>query len=152
MSDFDACVYTGSIYNGSSHRYESIEFIYIGYIGFDNKRQNIILTDIEKEPACRVVKRSDIAQHIMAGSVRSVSVHHLLHLMQKVKNVPSNAKTAWDNAYSVRLEQWVEGKHFEKSCEKIRAAWLNAFYNPEFVFCIQRLRREFANMSGGVLS
>lgn len=148
LSYFDVSVYNGSFYNGSTRSYETYDFIYIGFIGYDNKRQNIILTDIEAvQPSVRIVKRSDIAQHMLEGSVRCISVQHLLNLMKKVLNVPQIAQTAWNNAYNVHLQQWVESMYFEKSCKKIQKAWLNAYYNPSFVFCNTRLNKEFCEMS-----
>ncbi len=146
LADFDVCVYNGSIYNGVSRVYEDCDFIYIGYVGFDNKRQNIILTNIDANPVVRIVTRTEIARHIMSGSIRSVSVHHLLQLMKRVDKVPSLAQYAWGNAYDVHLQQWVEGVYFEKNCEKIKQAWLNAFYNPSFLVCKKRLYREFEEM------
>lgn len=147
LSDFVVPVYNGSIYNGAIRAYESCDFIYIGFIGFDNKRQNIILTNIEETPKVRVVKRSDIAEYIMAESVRNVSVHHLLSLMKKVRSVPQCALLAWNKAYNVFLNQWVEGMYVENCCKKIQRGWMNALYNPSFRVCKQRLNKEFENLN-----
>jgi hypothetical protein len=147
LSDFEVCVYNGSFFNMTSRVFESCDFIYIGFIGFDNKRQNIILTNIEADnPIVRIVKRSDIVQHIMSGSVGSVSVQHLLNNMKKVQSaqgVPQIARVGWEKAYNVYLEQWVEGMYYEKCCKKIQKAWLNAVYDPSYVVCKQRLTKEF---------
>jgi hypothetical protein len=150
LSYFEVCVYNGSFFNMTTHVFENCDFIYIGFIGFDNKRQNIILTNIEADdPVIRIVKRSDIAEHIMSGSVSSVSVLHLLNIMKKVQSaqcVPQIAKVAWDKAYNVYLEQWTEGVYYEKCCRKIQKAWLNAFYDPAYVVCKQRLAKEFERL------
>jgi hypothetical protein len=66
--------------------------------------------------------------------------------MRRVVKIPPSAHSAWNRAYNVHLEQWTEGMYFEKSCEKIKKAWLNAFYNPSFVICIKRLNKEFEEL------
>lgn len=151
LSYFDVCVYNGSFFNMTKRVFESCDFIYIGYIGFDNKRQNIILTNIEKDcPTVRIVKRSEIAQHIMSGSVSCVSVQHLLKIMKKVQSsqcVPHVAMVGWKKAYNLYLEQWVEGMYYEKCCKKIQKAWLNAVYDPAYLVCKQRLTKEFERLA-----
>lgn len=142
-------VYSGSIFNGLTRMNEECEFIYIGYIGYDNRRQNIILTNIgdgDVNPIIRLVMRSNIAQSIASGSIREVSVHHLLKLMKKVNNVPQSAQIAWNNAYNMYLGQWTEAMYYENNCKKIQKAWLNALYNPDFNACRNRLQHEFEQL------
>lgn len=144
--DFDVSVYNGSIYNSYKKEYERIDFIYIGFIGFHNTRKNVILTNIDDCPEVRIVYRSDIAQYIFAGKVYAISVQHMLNLMNKVNSIPSAALDTWNNSYNVYLEQWAENKYYNINCTKIQKAWLNAFYNPSFTVCQNRLKKEFENL------
>ena len=142
-------VYSGSIFNGLTRMHQECEFIYIGYIGYDNRRQNIILTNIDDgdiNPVIRLVMRSNIVQSLASGSVREVSVYRLLSIMKKVHNVPQSAQTAWSNAYNLYLTQWTEAMYYEHSCKKIQRAWLNALYNPDFTACKKRLQHEFEQL------
>jgi hypothetical protein len=149
-SNMNVNVYSGSIFNGLTRMHEECEFIYIGYIGYDNRRQNVILTcigDGDVNPVIRLVMRSNIAQPIASGSVRKISVHRLLNLMKKVNSIPPSAQITWNNAYDMFLVQWTEDMYYENNCRKIQKAWLNALYNPAFIACKKRLQHEFELLS-----
>jgi hypothetical protein len=146
-NNFDVCVFQGSIYNAKTRMYEVTKFIYIGFT-VHIARQNVILTDIETDnPKIKIVRRTDITEHIMRGSVYTISVQDKLNIMKKVTIVPPIAESIWNNVYNSCLKQWVETMYLIHNYKKIQKAWINAFYNPSYAICKKRLLNELNSLN-----